>query len=194
MKTLEEWRQIKGYPSYEVSSLGRVRSKDKSVTVLRNGKTYERLFKGKLLKLTVTRDRGIYCQVGLYNDEGSWRVKVHGLVARAFLGKPPKGTKEVMHLDDDGLNNKVGNLQWGSTKDNSDDKVSKGRQARGSTQGLSFLTEKQVVKIKKMQRAGISGRDIATKFGVTDSLVSHIKHGYTWAHVEVPYERTSTKN
>ncbi len=42
---------------------------------------------------------------------------VHPMVARTFLGPKPKGAV-VMHIDDDGSNNWVGNLKYGTYKEN----------------------------------------------------------------------------
>ena len=50
MKKVEEWREIKDYPNYEVSSLGRVRSKDRLVGQFGHKKNYTRIMKGKVLQ------------------------------------------------------------------------------------------------------------------------------------------------
>lgn len=43
---------------------------------------------------------------------------VHRLVATTWLKRKSLKTNIVMHLDDDGTNNWVGNLKWGTTQDN----------------------------------------------------------------------------
>jgi len=43
---------------------------------------------------------------------------VHRLVATTWLKRKTLKTNIVMHLDDDGTNNWVGNLKWGTPQDN----------------------------------------------------------------------------
>jgi hypothetical protein len=65
-------------------------------------------------------------------------------------------------------------------KDNIDDCVSKGRNARGEAQGLAKLTEKQVVEIRELLARGDSQRGVARRFGVSHAVVHEIFHGRTW--------------
>jgi hypothetical protein len=45
-------------------------------------------------------------------------VKVHRLVCLAFNGPPPFEGALVLHIDENGLNNRPGNLMWGTQKEN----------------------------------------------------------------------------
>ena len=60
------------------------------------------------------------------------RLSVHGLVARAFLPPRPSPRHEVRHLDGDKANPSIGNLAWGTQKDNADDRERHGRTSRGA--------------------------------------------------------------
>lgn len=44
--------------------------------------------------------------------------KVHQLICEAFNGPKPFEKAVVMHVDEDGSNNKPDNLQWGTQKEN----------------------------------------------------------------------------
>jgi hypothetical protein len=44
--------------------------------------------------------------------------KVHQLVCEAFHGPKPFSTAVVIHLDEDGHNNRPENLKWGTQKEN----------------------------------------------------------------------------
>ena len=109
---VEEWRPVKGWEGlYEVSNLGRVRSLDRYVvhkTIVK--KNYTKLMKGRILSQTIN-SQNKYLTVGLH-DGGSYRcVRVHRLVAEAFIPNPDN-LPEVNHKDEDKSNNKVDNLEW----------------------------------------------------------------------------------
>lgn len=102
----EIWKDIAGYEGrYQVSTLGRVR----------NSKT------GKVLKPHECGGVGgnSYYNVALYQGNHASRKHhlVHRLVADAFIPNPDN-LSEVNHIDGNGFNNCVTNLEWISHKDN----------------------------------------------------------------------------
>ena len=116
---IEEWRPVRGYEtSYEVSSLGRVRSIPRERT------------SGGVLKPWVNANGYLYVKIGstAANRRG---VTVHTLVAEAFLGPRPKGL-ETMHLDDDRANPRASNLAYGTPSENNQHKVAAGRDHNAS--------------------------------------------------------------
>lgn len=110
---IEEWREIKKFPNYEVSSFGRVRSKPGG------GRGKGRILKQSLVQCNVNS----YLKVWLYNDKkknaAAW---VHRLVCMAFHGERPFGMNMVRHADDNGQNNHKDNLAWGTRAHNERDK------------------------------------------------------------------------
>jgi hypothetical protein len=178
----EIWKPIPGYPWYEVSNLGRIKSLSRPSTYIKNGVEITRIYKEKILQ---AKDNGQgYVPVTLTHEiKPNKQALVHRIVARVFLGKPPKNKRHVMHLDDVRHNNAATNLRWGSNKDNVDDKVAKCRQALGETNGHATLTESGVLRIKKLLDAGRSQKAVAAKFGVNQSTISDIKNGVLWSHV-----------
>ena len=99
---IEEWRDIIGYEGlYQVSIFGRVKS-------LKFGKE-------KILK-PGTNACG-YLQVILCKDGKKKVCNVHRLVANAFLPNP-NNLPEVNHINEIKTDNRVSNLEWMTSKDN----------------------------------------------------------------------------
>ena len=97
---MEYWKEIPGYEGlYEVSNKGNVRN------VRRN----------TLLRLPKT-NKG-YIQVGWCKNGIRNGLKVHRIVAQAFLPNPDN-LPQVNHKDEDKTNNNVDNLEWCDTKYN----------------------------------------------------------------------------
>jgi hypothetical protein len=61
------------------------------------------------------------------------------------------------------------------------DKASKNRQAKGSKNGKAILTEEKVLEIKKALKNSTIV-EVAAKFKVAKSTISHIRSGRTWGH------------
>lgn len=87
---MEEWKQIDGYPQYEVSTLGQIR---------RGGRT-----------LRNQTDTNLYQSVMLCRDGIAWRYRVHSLVAQAFL--PPSTSCVVDHINSKRDDNRLSNLRY----------------------------------------------------------------------------------
>lgn len=115
MQEQEIWRPVVGYEGwYEVSTLGRVRSLSR--TILCNNR-YEAFYKGKILSPT-PNVRWRYMTLYLCKDGVRKRVRVHRLVAMAFLPNPDN-LPEVNHKDANRQNNRLDNLEWCDRKYNS---------------------------------------------------------------------------
>lgn len=114
---IERWLPVPGYEtSYEVSSLGRVRSLPRRVP---RG-NHSMLVSGGLRRLVLSHDRYV---VTLGHDDQRY---VHHLVLEAFVGPRPDPRLHGRHLDDDPLNNRLENLDWGTCSDNMHDRVRNG--------------------------------------------------------------------
>lgn len=67
--------------------------------------------------LKPAKDRYGYLIVSLYKDKTRKNVKVHRLVAEAYIPNP-NNLPQVDHIDNNKEHNYVGNLQWMTNKDN----------------------------------------------------------------------------
>lgn len=103
---IEEWKPIKGWEGYyDVSNLGRVRS-------YRNNQFFSK--EPRIVKQTNSFG---YLYVKLKLKENSKRIRVHRLVAEAFIPNP-NNYPVIDHLDCNTQNNNVNNLRWCTQKDN----------------------------------------------------------------------------
>ena len=113
MKKVEEWREIKDYPNYEVSNLGRVRSKDRLVGQFGHKKNYTRIMKGKVLQ--PRKQNAGYLVVWLSVEGKKKAITVHRLVATAFING---FGSDVNHIDGNKTNNRADNLEWVTRSNN----------------------------------------------------------------------------
>lgn len=120
MASSEIWKDIKGYKNYQVSNLGRVRSKDR-VIIRNDGET--RHYKSKILTPQITK-KG-YLRVSLYNDNGIKSANIHRLVAFAFI-ENKSNLPQINHIDGNKKNNRVNNLEWCDNRYNQIHAISKG--------------------------------------------------------------------
>ena len=107
----EDFRPVPGYEGYyEVSNFGNVKS-------LSNDRTRkEKILRPNLIGLIGRQ----YYAVALCKDGKCKNMKIHILVAMAFLGHVPDGTMKIVvdHIDNNKLNNHVSNLQLISSREN----------------------------------------------------------------------------
>ena len=115
--THEIWKPAAGWEEeYEVSNFGRVRTREHTVKYLsKTGKVVNRHVKSKL-KILAECNTG-YLTAALSRSGKTVNVQVHTLVARTFL-KNPHNFTIVNHIDHDGHNNRVDNLEWCSPRGN----------------------------------------------------------------------------
>jgi hypothetical protein len=93
----EEYKDISDYENYEVSNMGNVRNKNT----------------GRILK---SYNKGGYAVVGLSKTTGKI-FQVHRLVCQSFILNP-ENKSQVNHIDKNGLNNMVTNLEWNTHQEN----------------------------------------------------------------------------
>ena len=125
----EEWRPVRGFPGYEVSSLGRVRD---------------------LYGLRKTSpDKDGYPRLHLRKDKKQYYRGVHRLVCEAFHGPPPFQGAQALHRDGNKSNTSPDNLYWGTHKQNMLDMVKSGTHCRGERHPDAQLTAEQVSCIRK---------------------------------------------
>ena len=167
--TQEQWKPVKGYERlYEVSNLGRVRSKERIVKHNCGG---AKRLKGKMLTPYKT-GQGRY-QVSLWREGMRNPQQVHRLVMLSFVGECPENM-EVRHLNSDPTDNRLCNLAYGTKTENVIDALKLGRH------GKQKITPEEVLTIRQRLDDGELIIHIAKEYGVCNRAISNIKNRRTF--------------
>ena len=191
----EQWRDIKGFEGlYEVSNLGRVRTKPRKI-LQRFKYNYHTLpVKERILKQHKLRG---YYGVGLWKDNKMYNKQVHRLVALTFIDNP-NNYPIVNHKDGNKLNNRIDNLEWCTYSHNTNEAY---------RLGLNNISEKHIEQIRKLgYKSGKkvaqmdlegniikiynSGRQASLELGISQGNISlccngkkEKTNGYKWKYI-----------
>jgi len=184
---MEVWKFISGYEGmYQVSSLGRVRSVDRSM-VLPSGKI--RRDPGRYIKTTI-HPKG-YHYVVMSRDGFTKRFLLHRIVAQTFIPNP-ECKPQVNHIDGVKSNNNVENLEWVTETENISHALSSGLIVRKRNQYKKMMKPVLCVELDIVFES-ISD---ATKYlknnvnpkaydsSIVDCASGRVKtaYGYTWKY------------
>lgn len=141
----EEWRPVTGEGKaikrkFEVSNYGRVRSiGDKKVIKRKDLPTsFIRTISPRILPPNSLKDG--HLSVCLCINKKITQRLVHRLVARAFIGKAPKGLPLVCHYNDDPTDNRVFNLHYSNDAGNNREKALHWRAPHSENASVVHLT------------------------------------------------------
>ncbi len=148
---------------------------------MKNGTASERL-----AELSVTEESGCIRFTGHLDGEGYGRIMVarvkymaHRLSYSLNKGPIPDGYV-VRHKCDNPSCINPEHLEVGTQADNIADKVSRGRQARGSGAGRAILTEESV---REIRSSPLKVSELSTLYGVSVVSIRNILRRKTWQHV-----------
>lgn len=159
---MEIWKDIEGYPNYQVSNMGRVKSLN-----------YNRTGKEKILKPSKCR----YVMVGLNKDGKSKHFSVHRLVASAFIPNP-NNLPYINHINEIKTDNRVENLEWCTAKYNANYGTTQIRRAeKKKIRILQFTKDGEFV------RKWDSARDIERELKLNQSHISSCCKGKIYKSV-----------
>lgn len=157
------YKYVVGYPRYLVGSDGKVWSRRRGVWT----------------QLKYKIDKFGYHRVTLNGD----CYLVHRLVLEAFIGKCPPGMQCRHDPDPDKSNNNLLNLQWGTAKENAQDRIRHGSQVKGERMWKAKMTEHMVHQIRADYKTKKNFSELGRKYNVRHSTIERIVRRKTWKHV-----------
>ena len=167
----EIWKVIPGFNRYEASNLGNIRT----LNWKNSGRTV-------VMKPAISK-KG-YLTTVMLNNEGKYKnVKIHRMVAFAFLGVPDDMSLTVNHKNHIKDDNRPENLEYMTALDNARDAWDNGLQKwHGENNGFSKLTEKQVLEIReKFIPFKYPKKQLALEYGVSVGAIKNILLGRSWS-------------
>lgn len=158
---MEEWRLIKGFEDYLISSLGRCKS-------LKGGKE-------RILSETINNEG--YIHYGLRKDGKRFTRKAHRLVASAFLGE----SKQVNHINGVRWDNRLINLELSDNSHNQKHAFRVlGKSVKGTKNPRAILNVQKVKEIRKLGLTKMPRKVIAEKYGVKLVTIEKILARKIW--------------
>lgn len=195
---IELWRPVRGFPGYEVSNLGRVRSYWKksgckrtfapSVGRLHGTWTYVlRLDLSPTYIGTGEQKAQEYIRFSPRDKTGRIRyLSVHVEVARAFIENTRPGIAiQVNHKSHLKKDNRVGNLEWVTVSENAQRAIEAGVWPMGITHGCAKLNPDKVKEIRRRLADGENPALIALEYDVTGALIYRIRAKKIWKEVTI---------
>lgn len=186
---MEIWKPVKDYEGYyEVSSMGRIRSVDRTTPHPRN-KTMVLPRKGRILKYEF--DKYGYPVVTLSKNGKTKTFKIHRIVAIAFIDNPDN-LPEIDHINSKKYDNRPENLRWCTPQQNSEWRTEKvrpkvkckeTRQVFTSSYDAAAWVIQKGLKTKK----GIQSTNYKTVArNIRDACTQRIRTAYRfhWAYLE----------
>lgn len=171
----EIWKDIKGYEGiYRISNTGKIWSCKRKIEMK------QKLSKGYLL-------------IGLYKEGIQKTFSVHRLVSKAFI-ENPLDKKEVNHIDENKINNKVSNLEWCTSKENANHGTRNKRITNWlincdntNIRGVAMLDKKTDAILAEFQTVNDAYRHLGKKINGNISCVckgnAKSVYGYKWKYI-----------
>jgi hypothetical protein len=109
-------------------------------------------------------------------------ISAHRLAFFLSGGVLPEGMSVLHTCDNPCCVNPI-HLFVGTNRDNVDDCIGKGRQAKGTRVPSAKLTEASVIELRQDHEAGFSVYELATKYGISPQAAWLAAKQITWKHV-----------
>ncbi|MFL6601806.1 MAG: HNH endonuclease signature motif containing protein [Steroidobacteraceae bacterium] len=152
---MSDFVTIQRFPDYTINRLGEIRNR-----------------KGKRMAVWPHPTKWPYLTTALSRDKKPHRVKVHILLAEAFIPNP-ENLPQVNHKDTDPTNCSLDNLEWVTRAQNS-------QRTKNHIRGIGITPEvASYIKGKTDWKRG-DVKALAERCNVVSSAISNVKIGVTW--------------
>lgn len=179
----EQWKFIGG--TYFISTLGRLATSNHRGS-------------GKLKLMNPANDAHGYLRTSIVVDGSNKTIKMHREVGKAFIPNP-NNLPVINHKNFKRDDNRVENLEWCTWQDNALHSLRAGRLNTfkkgekqhpnclkiGEDNGISILTEKDVIEIRRKFKPRVYTRDmLAKEYGVKACTIKDVVLRRSWRHVK----------
>lgn len=163
---VEEWKIIPGYENYKISNHGNIIN----------------LYMKSRLRPCFNFKKTHYT-ANLYGKDETYKIhQLHRLVLQAFVGPCPEGM-QCCHNNGNGLDNRLENLRWDTTKSNCADQAEHGTKRLNERHHRSKLSNDECLTIKSISPYRGMIPKLAKYYNVSVSTIRDIIKGKTWSNL-----------
>lgn len=174
------WIEINGYEGYYcINEIGTIKSLERVIKI-NYGTDNFRLIKEKIIKESTDKNGYLLTKLSINGIRKTY--KVHRLVASHFIDNP-NNKPEVNHKNGIKDDNRVENLEWSTSKENSIHARETGLTHVGEKIYCSKLTNDDVLNIVKLRNEGKKLKEISMLYPVGFKTISKIVNGDRWSHI-----------
>lgn len=175
---IEIWKPIKGYEGlYEVSNLGRIKAFKKQVNKGKCNRSWEEHC------LNYGKDKSGYFRTNLSKNGTNKTVKVHRIVAQAFIPNP-ENKPTVNHKNGIKTDNRAENLEWATQSENMqhacDNQLKRNDGEHNSQSKLTWENVRYIRSVYKQKDPLFGAIPLSKKFGVHRKTISRIAAYQYW--------------
>ena len=163
------WASIDGWKDYNVHKDGFVMSVKTAYNKLNRTEVTTK----KILSIFTVKG---YAAVNLIHGDTRKSVRVHRLVAEAFIKKVP-GKFHVNHIDGNKTNASVDNLEWCTPSENETHSYKVlGKKSNGTVRRVLTMEQAEEIRSRSIEK----NKDLAIEFDVCPTIISNIMRGVTY--------------